>query len=176
MWAWLSGNASVSPGNEPVEGLTVVYRAAPKEVDGWRLFPTVDDDDPAPMWGAGAVVYIEQEEEQRRAIGGAHSGKKRLNYTVLINILFRSLIGDPTSGELDPGEASMDAYDGVIENIKERLRADRTLGRPDIFSAGEGGEGMAPDIILTSAAPILDAEELLIWGWLQVQVTQFITS
>lgn len=178
---WFSGNASVSPGTSPTPGLTSFFRALPNVTDGYRILAdAATPDDPAPMWGAAWALHIAEESEHRRAIGGAHSGKKRIDYTVLIRVAFRSVIGDPAEGDLNPAEVAMDHYDDVIEALKTRLRANRNLGVDsiEIFQAGEGGESLAPDIVLTSEAPLVDEDGPGLWlfGWLQFQVVQWATT
>lgn len=136
-----------------VAGLNTVYRSEPKIIQGQDFFAGA-----AAGIGTGAVgvVHIERESEQRRALGGATSGKKRIDYDVAMIIRFRS--------DLVSGTAAMDAYDTMIDGIKTRLRSDRQLNAAGtIFSAGEAGEQGGSDIEIISDLPVKEGQVVHIW-------------
>lgn len=149
-----------------VAGLNNVFRSEPRLVQGQQFFAG----QPAGV-GSGAIgiVFIEAEREQRRAIGGATSGKKRVDYEVGLIVKFRS---NKTSGQ-----TAMDDYDIIIDGIKTKLRSDRTLGSALIFSAGEGGEQGVPDIEVISDLPKKDEGNLItVWGVVKFKCCEWLTA
>lgn len=75
---------------------------------------------PGQMSRAAGVVFIESEQEERLALGGAHSGKKRVDYSVVIQVFHHSLQSQ--------SENAMDDFDATIDDLKDWLRADHNLG------------------------------------------------
>lgn len=117
--------------------------------------------------GAVGFVFIEREEEMRRALGGPHGGTKELIYEVGLVIEFRST--HPLA------EDAMDDYDSIIDLIKVRLRSDRTLGG-QVFSAGEGNVLNGRDIEVLSDLPQIMDDTTHIWSAVRFHVLDFITS
>lgn len=90
------------------------------------------------------VIFIDEEGELRMSMGGATSGKKRIDYMVSMEFYYRSL-------QINP-EVAQDVFDDIVDDIKARLRADRRLGISSsintdgvIWQAGEGGFGIQID-------------------------------
>jgi hypothetical protein len=75
---------------------------------------------PGQMSRAVGVVFIEAEQEERMALGGAYSGKKRVDYSVVFQVFHHSL--------QTKSEDAMDDYDSTIDALKEWLRADHNFG------------------------------------------------
>jgi len=69
---------------------------------------------------AAAVIYIASENETRLAIGGATSGWKRVDYTIILQVYQHSLQRN--------SEDAMTDFDTLIDNIKTRLRSDHRFG------------------------------------------------
>ena len=69
---------------------------------------------------AAAVIYIAAENETRLAIGGAKSGWKRVDYTIILQVYQHSLQRN--------SEEAMTDFDTLIDNIKTRLRSDHRFG------------------------------------------------
>ncbi len=96
---------------------------------------------------AAAVVFIENEQESRIAIGGvdtmssggAGKGWKRVDYGIALQVFHHSLERN--------AEDAMSAFDDLIDAIKERLRAGQhTLGVEN------------PNIIWQAAEPGIDVQ------------------
>lgn len=96
---------------------------------------------------AAAVVFIENEQESRIAIGGVSSmasggegkGWKRVDYGIALQVFHHSLERD--------AEDAMNAFDDLIDAIKDRLRAGQhTLGVEN------------PNIIWQAAEPGIDVQ------------------
>lgn len=100
--------------NPPIDGLNQVFTAFPKRID------FMVNSLPGQLSRAAAVIHIQSETENRIAIGGAHSGWKRVDYTVAIQIFHHSL--HPLA------ESAMADFDELIDNIKTRLRSDHNFG------------------------------------------------
>lgn len=66
------------------------------------------------------VVFIAGEQETRIALGGAHNGWKRVDYTVIIALYHHSLERD--------AEDAMADFDSIVDGIKDRLRSDHNFG------------------------------------------------
>jgi hypothetical protein len=115
---------------------------------------------------AAAVVFVEREHEERIALGGATSGKKRIDYNVVIEVFHHSLQSN--------AEDAMADFDLTIDGIKNRLRSDHRFGD----SSG--------DIIWQGAEPLLDVEysepsssdrgATETWAVIRFQVTQIYTA
>ncbi len=72
------------------------------------------------MSRAVAVVFFANERESRIAVGGAHSGWKRVDYTVVLQVFHHSLHRN--------ADDAIDDFDVTIDEIKARLRSDHNLG------------------------------------------------
>lgn len=144
-----------------VPGLNKVFTAMPKRIEGtWFRYGQ-----PAGTWsGAVAVVHIESEDEERIAIGGEHSGKKWVHYSVALDIYSHSVQRH--------SEDAMADFDTVIDGVKAALRADRRLNDyPVIFEAGErllAGE---------YGEPVVNADgSTEIWGRVRFEVSEVLTT
>ncbi|MFN9957167.1 MAG: hypothetical protein ACK55I_29030, partial [bacterium] len=62
--------------NPPIQNLNQVFTSFPKRIN-FQINAL-----PGQMTRSACVVFIAQERENRLAIGGAHSGWKRVDYTV----------------------------------------------------------------------------------------------
>ncbi len=69
---------------------------------------------------SAVVIYIASENETRLAIGGATSGWKRVDYTIILQVYQHSLQRN--------SEDAMTDFDTLIDNIKTRLRSDHRFG------------------------------------------------
>jgi hypothetical protein len=148
-----------------VAGIGTVHRALPRTTPGTDFGLEANG-------GSGAVcwIHIDGERESRRALGGAHSGIKQVDYQVGLVIEFRSVKAD--------AEAAQDDFDTMIEALKERIRSDRqlgTVGSPSpIFLAGEGEQPGQPDLDVISDLPKLSNSEVWIKGVVRVAVTELV--
>lgn len=143
-----------------VAGLNTVYTAHPKRIPG----PAFRDGQPAgTKSGCCGVIHIDSETEERRAIGGATSGKKWVHYTVEIQLFCHSVE--------QHSEAAMDFFDSVVDNVKAHLRANRTLDNyPVIFEAGE------EELVGIYGEPkVLNDGATEIWGAVRFVVSEFLT-
>jgi hypothetical protein len=75
---------------------------------------------PGQLSRAAVVIFIQSEREKRIAIGGAHSGWKQVDYTVILQIFHHSVQNN--------AEDSMADFDTLVDNIKATLRADHRFG------------------------------------------------
>jgi hypothetical protein len=151
--------AYFTPGT--VAGLNTIYTSFPKRIPG----PAFRNGQPAgTKSGAAGVIHIDSETEERRAIGGAFNGKKWVHYTVELQVFCHSL-------ELH-SENAMDFFDSVIDNIKTKLRADRTLNDyPVIFEAGEEQlDGIYGEPV------VLNDGATEIWGAVKFVVSEFLNA
>lgn len=144
-----------------VAGLNKLFSALPKRIEGtWFRYGQ-----PAgTLSGCVGVVHIVTESEERIAIGGEHSGKKWVHYTVELQVYQHSLERH--------AEDAMANFDTVIDNIKAHLRADRRLDDyPVIFEAGEkylDGEYGEPKVLADGSTEI--------WGAVRFEVSEILTT
>lgn len=110
---------------------------------------------------------IVTETEQRVAVAGPTSGKKMIGYDIAVQIEFRSAQPDAA--------AAMDAYDELIENIKARIRSDRTFGGA-FYQAGETGAVGGKSIDVTSRPAVLSGDLTVIESKVTFPVIEWITS
>ena len=98
----------------PIPTLNQVFTSFPKRIN----FQV--NAQPGQLTRSAAVIFIGAENETRLAIGGAHSGWKRVDYTVVIQLYTHSM--HPNS------EDAMTDFDTLVDNIKTRLRSDHNFG------------------------------------------------
>jgi hypothetical protein len=110
------------------------------------------------------VVGILSENEERIALGGEHSGKKWVHYSVELQVLLNS--------REQHSEDAMTVFDEVIDAVKERLRSNRRLDNfPVIFEAGEkslDGEYGEPRLLEDGSTEI--------WGSVRFEVSEILTT
>ena len=122
--------------------------------------------------GAIIYVYLQSSNEKRIALGGAHSGKKAVEYTVALDCFLRSV----KQKAQDVGQDNDDFLDGLVSAI----RADRQAGAPSvIFQWGEGIMPGSADIAVTSYYPrILTGGNatLQVYSNVRVQVVEILNA
>jgi len=116
--------------------------------------------------GAG-LVHIISEREGRVAIGGAYSGWKRIDYEVAFQVFTHSVESY--------AQDAMDAFDAIVDAVKDRLRAGgHRLGQEDgsvIWQAAE------PGITVQYGEPKTnDGGATENWAGIQFTVTQMISG
>jgi hypothetical protein len=112
--------------NPPIDTLNQVFTSFPKRIN-YQV-----NSQPGQLSRSAVVVYIAGEEESRIAVGGAHSGWKRIDYTVILQIYQHSMERN--------SEEAMTAFDTLVDNIKERLRSDHNFGNADGTLVWQGAE------------------------------------
>ena len=146
--------------NPPICNLNQVFTSFPKRIN----FQV--NAQPGQMTRSAVVVFIAQERENRLAIGGAHSGWKRVDYTVILQIYCHSLHTN--------SEDSMADFDTLIDNIKERLRSDHNFGDTSGVLVWQGAE---PVIVGRYGEPATNKEGATdIFAELEFDVTEMIQA
>lgn len=147
-----------------VAGINTVYRNIPKEIPGGAFFANVV----GATSGCVACLHIPGEREERKAMGGATSGKKRIDYVLEIQLFYRNIsvagIGD------DVGLVAGDEFDSIIEALKVRIRSDRTAG------GGVWQWGEADLHVDTGELNVSGLGGVECWGAVTTEVTEWITS
>lgn len=116
----MAGRASVRQqlaafiSNPPIDTLNQVFTSFPKRIN-FQI-----NAQPGQMTRSAVVIFIAAENETRLAIGGATSGWKRVDFSVVLQVYTHSL-------HINSEDAMAD-FDTLIDNIKERLRSDHTFG------------------------------------------------
>ena len=100
--------------NVNIKHLNQIFTSFPKQIN-FEINAVAGE-----MSRAAVVIFIQSERESRIAVGGPHSGWKRIDYTVVLQVFHHSL--EPNA------EAAMADFDVLIDSIKERLREDHNLG------------------------------------------------
>lgn len=150
--------------------LNQVFTSFPKRIN----FQT--DSFPGQNSRAAAVVFIENEQESRLAIGGVNAmtdnygagkGWKRVDYGVALQVFHHSLQRN--------AQDAMDDFDQVIDDIKERLRAGQhTLGNDnpnEIWQAAEQSIDVQYGEPLTNEGGATET-----WAAIRFTVTQMIEA
>lgn len=115
---------------------------------------------------AAAVVFISGESEQRIALGGATSGKKRVDYNVVVEVYHHSLQNN--------AEDAMNDFDLTIDGIKDRLRSDHRFGDTNGNLIWQGAE---PAIDVEYSEPATSERGATeCWAVIRFQVTQIYTA
>ena len=143
-----------------VDGINQVFTSFPKRID-FQINAL-----PSQQSRVAAVIFIEAETETRIAVGGAHSGWKRIDYSIVIQLFQHSLSRSP--------EESMDDFDYVIDSLKQRLRSDHNFGDSSEILVWQGAE---PIIDVTYGEPMSqNATSTETWASLRFIVTQMIQA
>lgn len=102
--------------------------------------------DPNHKSGCIIFLWIEAERENRIAVGGAHNGRKMVEYTFVLDCYFRS-----TTPLSEDAAAENEAF---LDSLITTIRADRNAGAPGVvFAWGEGANFGGPDIEVVSYYP-----------------------
>ena len=105
-----------------------------------------DGQDPGHQTGAVIFLYFQRSSEYRAALGGAHNGRKVVEYDLMLDCFIRS-----TSPKAE--DAGMDA-DTFLDALVDYIRADRNAGNPSVvFQWGEGTNPGARDIEVEALYP-----------------------
>lgn len=146
--------------NPPIPTLNQVFTSFPKRIN----FQV--NAQPGQMTRSAAVIFILSESETRLAIGGAHSGWKRVNYTVVIQLYTHSMHTN--------SESSMTDFDTLVDNIKTRLRSDHNFGDTTGVLVWQGAE---PSIRARYGEPATTKEGATeIYAELEFDVTEMIQA
>lgn len=149
--------------SEQITTLNQVFKSFPKRIN----FQVGSF--PGQASRAAAVVFIENESEERLAIGGAYDGWKRVDYLVALQVFHHSLQRNP--------EDAMDDFDAVIDAIKERLRK----GGHRLDLADSDGsviwQAAEPSIDVQYGEPVSnDGTSTETWAAIRFTVTQMIRA
>ena len=109
-----------------ISGLNQIFTAFPKRIN-FQVNATAGQ-----LTRAAAVIHIAGERDSRIAIGGAHSGWKRVDFTVSLQIFTHSVQND--------AENAMGDFDTLIDNIKNTLRASHNFGDSTQVNVWQGAE------------------------------------
>lgn len=146
--------------NPPIQNLNQVFTSFPKRIN-FQINAL-----PGQMTRSACVVFIASERENRLAIGGAHSGWKRVDYTVILQLYVHSLHNN--------SEDAMADFDILIDNIKERLRSDHNFGDSTGVLVWQGAE---PVILGRYGEPATNQEGATdIFAELEFDVTEMIQA
>lgn len=143
-----------------ITNLNQVWTSFPKQLN-YQLNATAGQ-----KTRAQVVVYIEHENEYRIALGGATSGKKRIDYDIALQVFTHSMQSN--------SEDSMNDFDAIIDGIKDRLRSDHRFGDSTGNLIWQGAE---PQLSVDYSEPAMsDRGATEIWAVIRFQVTQIITA
>ena len=148
----------LSTGN--ITGLNQIFTSFPKRIN-YQVNSTAGQ-----LSRAAAVIFIQSERETRLAIGGAHSGWKRVDYTVIVQVYQHSMERN--------AEDAMTTFDTLIDSLKDRLRADHNFGDTNGTLVWQGAE---PEIRTSYGEPATDkggATET--FAEIQFEVTEMIQA
>jgi hypothetical protein len=141
-----------------VTGIGHVYRSHPKTIPATAF---ASKGSPS---GAVLVPSFPSDAETRVAMGGATSGRKRIDYTVDLEVFFRS--------SKRSAEDAMDDFEATLDALKTFIRSDRTLASTNVWQFGEGPSG----IQTRRGQPGLAGNITTIWAAVRCVLTEFIVS
>lgn len=146
--------------NGNINGLNQVHTSIPKRID-FKVGSIAGQ-----LSRTAAVIFIQNEAESRIALGGAHNGWKRIDYTIIVQVFHHSMERD--------SQVAMDSFDLVIDAIKTRLRSDHNFGDTTGTLIWQGAE---PSISVAYGEPITtDGGATETWAGIQFEVTQMIQA
>jgi len=160
-----------------INGLVKVYPALAVYTDGQRW-----EFAPGQTWAAVGFIHLSTQEEKRIGDGGAHGGIKQVTHACDLVLLYQYVIPDPIPVESDQSEW-VGPLDQLIEDVANRIRADRTAGTAPaggtggvIWQFGEGDGMDSPDIRIVRDLPEQDNGVLHNWQRVEFTVVEMITS
>ena len=109
-----------------IANLNQVFTSFPKRIN-YQV-----NSQPGQLTRSAVIVFIASETESRLAIGGAHNGWKRIDYTLILQVYTHSMQRN--------AEDVMNDFDVLIDNIKARLRSDHNFGDPTGNLVWQGAE------------------------------------
>jgi hypothetical protein len=143
-----------------IEGLNQIFASFPNRIQFEK------NAIPGQKSRAVAVVFIESENEERIALGGATSGKKRIDYQIAVQIYHHSMWDDATK--------TMDDFDAVIDGVKDWLRSDHRFGDDTGQLIWQGAE---PAISVSYGVPKkVNSAATETWAAIRFTVTQMINA
>lgn len=146
-----------------IPGIGTVFASPPKISRSSDAFENL----PAGT-ASGSVLFVEilTATETRIALGGPHSGAKKVLYTLRFHLLFRS--------RQERAEQAMDDHDDQLDAILARLREDRTLGTNGrIFEFGQDAAG----IVFATGMPKTSGNgSVLIWSLIEADCFEYLTA
>jgi len=143
-----------------ISGLNQIFTSFPKRIN----FQV--NAQPGIPSRAALIVFIQNENESRIAIGGAHSGWKRVDFNLILQIYFQS--------SQNSAEKAMDDFDTLIDSVKDRLRADHNFGDTTGNIVWQGAE---PAITTSYGEPATsDGGVTDIYAQIQFLVTEMIQA
>lgn len=119
-----------------IENLNQIFTSFPKRIN-YQV-----NSQAGQLSRSAVVIFIQNETESRIAIGGAHNGWKRVDYSVILQVYQHSLERN--------SEKAMDDFDTLIDAIKARLREDHNFGDESGRYVWQGAE---PQINTTYGEP-----------------------
>lgn len=147
--------------SEPaIDGINKVFTSFPKRINFQELAL------PGQANRCVAVIFIEDEMEERIAIGGATSGWKRVDYGVAIQLFHHSSERE--------AEDAMSNFDMVIDNLKDKLRSDHRFGDASGTLVWQGAE---PAIDVSYGEPMSQKGTYIeTWASVRFKVTEMIQA
>ena len=143
-----------------IDGINQVFTSFPKRID-FQVNSL-----PSQVNRCIAVIFIESETESRIAVGGAHSGWKRIDYTVVIQLFHHSLER--------LAEDAMDNLDAIIDDLKDKLRSDHRFGDTSGTLVWQAAE---PVIDVSYGEPLSQkGNSIETWASVRFTVTQMIQA
>lgn len=143
-----------------VDGINQVFMSLPKRIN-FQVNAL-----PSQQTRTAAVIFIESETEKRIAVGGAHSGWKQVDYTVVIQLFTHSLARSAEEAMID--------LDYTIDQLKQRLRSDRRFGDENGYIVWQGAE---PVIDVSYGEPLSQkGTSVEIWSSMRFLITQMVQS
>lgn len=148
-----------------VTGIPTVYRGLPALIPGDAWFPSAGAGNQV---GCVLCVNIISDTEHRVAVGGATGGKKRVDYVVDLQLFFRSVKPAPINS--DAALEATDAFDDIIENLKAKIRADRTAASSAVWQWGEA------DLTGVYGEPYSGDNGTEWWASIRTEVTEWLNT
>lgn len=143
----------------PVAFLGTLWTSGPREALDEDFWPGTGQ-----VSGAVCTIHLVSSTEHREAMGGEHSGRKRVDYQVYLETYFRS-----RQPRVEDATEDLDTF---LDSLVDRAREDRTWGVDDntfgvIWQAGE-------DITIDTGEPEWKDNRLSIAVAVQTTVTEWI--
>jgi len=122
-------------------------------------------EDPGHSSGCIVYLYIATQKETRIAVGGAHNGRKAVEYEFVLDCFMRSTHRKSEDAGVD--------NDSFLDSLVTAIRADRNAGNASlIFQWGEGNFPGGVDLDITSYYPrTINGSATTMQVYSQVRVT-----
>ena len=120
-----------------------------------------------------AFIHLDHYTESRIALGGEHGGKKQVDYTASLVLLYQYLIPSDLDGA--DKDVWVDGLNELLDAVVDRMRSDRAFGcgsTGPVFEAANQDQG----IQISRDLPHWDRGKVRCWVRVEFKITEIVDA